>query len=682
MRCGFRNRIREAKKKAKKTLVRTFTMADSSSSTEQESLASYRLLKLIITANRGGGESMVQLARVAFAFVPQVVSVTNPKGSNPYHEKPRNLLDGQVHTKWLDFNLTRNGCSELIFEVGASRSSNFSTIQTSTVQPQDRQHHFFLTGLVGGLLRRHPPHPVSSVSASTSSSNSSPHLKPTYQLWTANDCPQRDPTSWTLLGQRDGSDEWDILDVQECVDPPYERYTAYPEFKLNFGIKNNKGKKRKQDKLLKLIRMTSMEVLPALDPTRKGYEFEVLPEYQRAKDAVVVKWEFMATSKVQTALKIINDLRGSLPNVSFSDTLCRAIAKAYNLGSIESARGQYCALGDYHLVSAITNLYNSLEWRSQYLHFALWLSLRLEEPVGLMTCLNLLARGGSECHARKLMAFHTFIQRIATASTASSSSSASTSDASSSSSSSAFEHSRMLLLDWMRNYIDNLKLKAFTSTFIEPARFYFCKTGQTVMMDDVEVHGSNTYLAVLLSTLGIKLGLMPFFRDEVKGCCDFLKATSYNSIYQEITDPKHAGKSWRNLPNAKRCNSSPNVYITSGFIFPGVNPLTVAFHAASSNSSENSRRALAQYLEIYTRYFSKEHFLERAFLNLIGDEGLPQPLAVVFAEMMKNERRTAPEEEGEEGEADVNEWIYDVKNGYTFNLERAAQLFAFIGVTN
>ncbi len=265
----------------------------------------------------------------------------------------------------------------------------------------------------------------------------------------------------------------------------------------------------------------------------------------------------------------------------------------------------------------------------------------------------------------------------------------------------------MLLLDWMQDYIDNLKLKAFTSTFLEPAKFYFHQTNQTVsitpfcpffsffllislqvMMDDVEVHGSNTYLAVLLSTLGIKLGLMPYFRDEVKGCCDFLQATSYASIYKEITDPKHLGKHWGSIPKARQCSSRPNVYINSGFIIPGDSPLAVAFYAASSSTPGDSRRAIARYLELYTQHFSKEHFLEKAFIKLIGDEGLPKPLAIVFKAM------TMITEEGSSSSSssslpsrlsaaggDVKEWVYDVDNDYTFSLERAAQLFAFIGVT-
>ncbi len=266
----------------------------------EQKLASYRLLKIIITANRG--ESMVQLARIAFSFVPQVISVTNPNGSSPYREEAHNLLDGQLHTKWLDFNLQRNGSSELIFVVGSER--------TSLPAPRKSKMRSLWDMVV------YPSSPAL-------------NLKPTYQLWTANDFPQRDPTSWILMGQHVGSTDWDILDIQDCVEPPYSRHTAYPEFVLNFGTRT--AAQRGQSALPRLLRMPSMEILPALDPTSNGFDFEVLPEYRRAKEAVVVKWEFMATSKLQTALKAINDMRSSLPKVSFGDTLCQVIAKAYNI---------------------------------------------------------------------------------------------------------------------------------------------------------------------------------------------------------------------------------------------------------------------------------------------------------------------------------------------------------------
>jgi hypothetical protein len=41
-----------------------------------------------------------------------------------------------------------------------------------------------------------------------------------YSLASANDCPERDPTSWELLGKVAGSDEWESLhsiDVGEVV---------------------------------------------------------------------------------------------------------------------------------------------------------------------------------------------------------------------------------------------------------------------------------------------------------------------------------------------------------------------------------------------------------------------------------------------------------------------------------
>jgi len=52
-----------------------------------------------------------------------------------------------------------------------------------------------------------------------------------YTICTANDCPERDPISWTLSGSNNESD-WEILDEQWNYHVPMERYNPLPYFQI------------------------------------------------------------------------------------------------------------------------------------------------------------------------------------------------------------------------------------------------------------------------------------------------------------------------------------------------------------------------------------------------------------------------------------------------------------------
>ena len=106
--------------------------------------------------NSPGQANSIQLSEFQFtlagATLPMAgVTVTNPGGSNPGGEPPANIIDGQVSTKWLDFN--KRG---LVFDFG------------STVTADG------------------------------------------YNFATANDGEERDPLSWTVEGSANG-DAWTLL---------------------------------------------------------------------------------------------------------------------------------------------------------------------------------------------------------------------------------------------------------------------------------------------------------------------------------------------------------------------------------------------------------------------------------------------------------------------------------------
>lgn len=131
------------------------------------SVVTYRYVKWVITARKGGGDGIIQSAEFtllngsATTSWPGGSAASNPGGSSPGTENPPKVIDGNVATKWLDFNFTTSAYSTLIVDAGSGNSVTF-----------DR-----------------------------------------YRFATANDAPDRDPVSWQLYGSNDGS-VWSLLDTR------------------------------------------------------------------------------------------------------------------------------------------------------------------------------------------------------------------------------------------------------------------------------------------------------------------------------------------------------------------------------------------------------------------------------------------------------------------------------------
>ncbi len=103
----------------------------------------------------------------------KIFNVINPNGLNPINESPSKLIDGNVNTKWLDYNFINNrNKSTLIFDLGPSNTSI-----------------------------------------------------PYYYSWnTGNDFIDRDPTSWNIYKSGD-AENWALLDSKNNFNTTTERFT-------------------------------------------------------------------------------------------------------------------------------------------------------------------------------------------------------------------------------------------------------------------------------------------------------------------------------------------------------------------------------------------------------------------------------------------------------------------------
>jgi hypothetical protein len=60
------------------------------------------------------------------------ITISNPGGSNPLGEEPPKLIDNNLNTKWLDFNIRTNGYSNIIFDFGAGQMRKFNGYRWAT----------------------------------------------------------------------------------------------------------------------------------------------------------------------------------------------------------------------------------------------------------------------------------------------------------------------------------------------------------------------------------------------------------------------------------------------------------------------------------------------------------------------------------------------------------------------
>jgi hypothetical protein len=160
----------------------------------------WQCLRFTATRLRHSGADSIQLALIQF-FNKGVqcnppFRITNVYGVSPQAESANNVCDGQLGSKWLDFN---KGCLELHFDDPYSTGIAFDT----------------------------------------------------YRLATANDCPARDPITWILEGFRStstlqrstldssvtfGQRVWEVLHHQICDNcVPVARHTFTAMFTVSKG---------------------------------------------------------------------------------------------------------------------------------------------------------------------------------------------------------------------------------------------------------------------------------------------------------------------------------------------------------------------------------------------------------------------------------------------------------------
>ena len=340
-------------------------------------------------------------------------------------------------------------------------------------------------------------------------------------------------------------------------------------------------------------------------------------EYRAARAKIAVSPELMSTSTNAHALKAIDrELREKPLRESFDRTALDAVRAAWQLDSDKKARSHYATVpgaAEGCMYEGAMRFVDDLRpWDRRCLHAALrglvQQHVDAADRFPLQLMLGLMRRGANECSARRRWVLGQVVGAYISALRAADSDSAEQD-----------ERSRLHAALW--HEIDEIKDQALQTVFIWPTVQYFDAVGDTTMSGDVDVHGANTYLCVLMACLGVRLNRAPLMHDEAKGIAEFAEAKG------DLTDvwlphlwqmSSLGRKPPYRLRSAVRGRVARNQFYFRGHCAYEIADLCVD----SSSSAAKSRQRLAVYLEQFASYFGQDFVTQRLINFVLQDDQL------------------------------------------------------------
>lgn len=252
----------------------------------------------------------------------------------------------------------------------------------------------------------------------------------------------------------------------------------------------------------------------------------------------------------------------------------------------------------------------------------------------------------------------------------------------------AYRGALIRFYECMEDYLDDHKENAFNSSFKEPARYYWTVSGQEDMADNVEVHASNWFIALLNSTLGVHLPLQSSYWDVSASFAVDFWAGLKEEAWTVFSDPSKFGVGFH---RHRQLQEESDKYITSRAT---VNPYSSgefpkgntdpgsAKHFANQavkyqgGFSSQLRRQIAVYLERFAHFFSSQFFVRKAFEVLFSElkpehTGFRKACETLYA-VYRCEQNCSEET--------LIEYVYNDELYTDFNLEHAECFFVWCGV--
>lgn len=245
-------------------------------------------------------------------------------------------------------------------------------------------------------------------------------------------------------------------------------------------------------------------------------------------------------------------------------------------------------------------------------------------------------------------------------------------------------------------FTDDWKEKALSTVFLEPTKMYYIACGEKELADNVEVHGASVYLAVLLSTLGVRCPRAPFFLDTPISAVSFLDVLDGNQL-RALWRPENFGKPFTAVSECSEPKSRGHVANHySNFLFNGRQPWQIANNAVDKNTPAERRRQLQPYLVQFAWYFSEQFILPRLIQHLLEHDDTRDALQVVYDEIRQDDllpeevtgarakpvgSQSGPQPTDAFHENDVCLWLWDIEVlPAVLVTENAARLLRHAGI--
>ena len=216
---------------------------------------------------------------------------------------------------------------------------------------------------------------------------------------------------------------------------------------------------------------------------------------------------------------------------------------------------------------------------------------------------------------------------------------------------------------------------------MEPARYYYNCHNDAGGRDHVNVHGLNWYLALLHSTLGVQVPLLPEYGDgHPLGVVDFWQGLS-DEAWQAFSQPENFGLDFegvrllrgRNLAVRKKTpNQLPDGNSTNS-------PKVLGNMAVDpSGKAACLRKKLAIYLDRFAFFFRRDYFVQRALETLNAEvktehAGFRRACDVLFESYRAHHLV-------EDGEVSFVDYVYKDEYFTELDLDKAAAFLAWLGL--
>ena len=189
------------------------------------------------------------------------------------------------------------------------------------------------------------------------------------------------------------------------------------------------------------------------------------------------------------------------------------------------------------------------------------------------------------------------------------------------------------------------------------------------MRDDVEVHGSNPYCAVLSAATGVVLPQLPYLDDETKGCTPFLSYATLQPAVAAMAESENFGLDWVLI---KECRQplAKRVHCETRFVGYGRCPSAIVENMLGPGGL-SCRQELLPYLRRFYGFFKASFFCEKLAIALHQDEALRGSLDRAFT-LFKAESGIASNQS-------MIEFMYE-GDDYVFQESKALAFFRFLEV--